>query len=140
MWRESGAGLSPEIEREAIDEMNHKSRGVALMTKWVLEANEDPASPCISSDSDVASEEGSEDLDPLFGPYINTIDNPDLESLEGLLEWDGLARDADSVGGWIVETQDGARKELDLFDPDAPSKERIARPWRLHRLHPLLWF
>jgi hypothetical protein len=116
MWRKRGAGISPKIEREASYRMKLENR------------------------SDVAGEESGDDLDLCVGQGMETIDDSDLGSLNRLCERDELVHEADPVGGWIVETQERSRNELDLFDPDAPSIERIARSYRLQRMSHLLLF
>lgn len=119
--------------------MNQNNERFALLTKWVFEANEDPDSPSIISTGDVAGDESGGGLDAYVGPYTGAVDNPDRGSSERPWGPDRFGHEADSVGGWIDETQEGMRIELDLFDRDAPSKERITRSYKLHRMPPLLW-
>lgn len=118
--------------------MKHQNKSVAVLTKWVFETNADTDSPGIISTGDVAAgEEPGDSLDSYVGPYLDTIDDLDVGSLDRLWEGDGFAHQADCLGAWIVERSEGTRKELGLFDPDAPSIERIARSYRLQRMPPL---
>ena len=119
--------------------MKRDIQGIALLTKWVFETYSDPDSPETLHIDNVDGDESVDGLDSCFDPYTGTIDDPDLGDLESLWDRDGFAHEADFVGGWIVESLEGRRREFDLFDPDAPSKARIARSHRLHRVHPLFW-
>jgi hypothetical protein len=119
--------------------MKRDNRGIALLTKWVFETYTDPDLSEIPPIDDVAGEGSGDRPAPRVDPYIDTIDDPDLHRLYRLWDGDEFAQEADPVGGWIDETQEGMRIELDLFDPDAPSKGRITRSYKLHRMPPLIW-
>jgi hypothetical protein len=119
--------------------MNEGKQGFALLTKWVFKTNASPDSPGIVPTVDVAGGESGDEQDSCVSPSIGAIDDLHLGGLDRFRHPDGFAHEEDSFGGWIDETQEGMRFELDLFHPEAPSKERIARCYRLHRLPHLLW-
>jgi hypothetical protein len=121
------------------NKMNQGKIGFVLLTKWAFESNEDADSPSTISTCDAASEENREGLNLRVDPYTDAINNPDIGSLDGLWETHDFTPEADLVGGWIVETPEGVRKELDLISPGAPSKENLAKSHQLHKMPHPLW-
>jgi hypothetical protein len=46
----------------------------------------------------------------------------------------------DPLGGWIVDREGRARRTYDLWDPDAPDKDKLGKSYRFIELEPLTLF